>query len=98
MLTNVVISHYKSHILDNHIARTWRMSTLLGNYVSSVPAQQRIDKNWYLGSADAIYQNLHLLDDERPDIVVVVGAVHVYRMDFSQMVEIGRASWRDWSA
>lgn len=83
----VVMTQYKSHSLDNHIARTWRMSTLLGNYVSSVPAQQRIDKNWYLGSADAIYQNLHLLDDERPDIVVVVGADHVYRMDFSQMVD-----------
>jgi len=83
----VVMTQYKSHSLDNHIARTWRMSTLLGNYVSTVPAQQRIDKNWYQGSADAIYQNLHLLDDERPDIVVVVGADHVYRMDFSQMVD-----------
>ena len=82
----VVLTQYKSHSLDRHIAKTWRMSSLLGNYVAPVPAQQRVGKNWFLGSADAIYQSLNLLDDERPDIVVVVGADHVYRMDFSQMV------------
>lgn len=82
----VVLTQYKSHSLDRHIARTWDMSRMLGNYVAPVPAQQRMGKNWYLGSADAIYQSLNLLEDERPDIVVVVGADHVYRMDFSQMV------------
>lgn len=82
----VVLTQYKSHSLDRHIAKTWRMSSLLGNYVAPVPAQQRVGKNWFLGSADAIYQSLNILDDERPDIVVVVGADHVYRMDFSQMV------------
>lgn len=88
----VVLTQYKSHSLDRHVAKTWRMSTLLGNYVVPVPAQQRMGKNWYLGSADAIYQSLNLLDDERPDIVVVVGADHVYRMDFSQMVDAHIAS------
>ncbi|MFP3713908.1 glucose-1-phosphate adenylyltransferase [Puerhibacterium sp. TATVAM-FAB25] len=83
----VVLTQYKSHSLDRHISKTWRMSPLLGNYVSTVPAQQRVGKHWYLGSADAIYQCLNIIDDERPDIVVVVGADHVYRMDFSQMVE-----------
>ncbi|PZR52517.1 glucose-1-phosphate adenylyltransferase [Xylanimonas oleitrophica] len=83
----VVLTQYKSHSLDRHISKTWRMSPLLGNYVSSVPAQQRVGKHWYLGSADAIYQCLNIIEDERPDIVVVVGADHVYRMDFSQMVE-----------
>src|SRR3954471_10783874 len=83
----VVLTQYKSHSLDRHISTTWRMSTLLGNYVAPVPAQQRVGKHWYLGSADAIFQSLNLLGDERPDIVVVVGADHVYRMDFSQMVE-----------
>jgi glucose-1-phosphate adenylyltransferase len=63
------------------------MSTMLGNYVTPVPAQQRVGKHWYLGSADAIYQSLNLIRDEKPDIVVVVGADHVYRMDFSQMVQ-----------
>jgi glucose-1-phosphate adenylyltransferase len=83
----VVLTQYKSHSLDRHITTTWRMSTLLGNHVTPVPAQQRVGKRWYLGSADAIFQSLNLLNDERPDIVVVVGADHVYRMDFSQMVE-----------
>ncbi len=82
----VVLTQYKSHSLDRHVTQTWRMSTMLGNYVTPVPAQQRLGKNWYLGSADAIYQSLNLIRDERPDIVVVVGADHVYRMDFSQMV------------
>lgn len=83
----VVLTQYKSHSLDRHVAKTWRMSTLLGNYVAPVPAQQRVGKHWYLGSADAIYQCLNIIEDERPDIVVVVGADHVYRMDFSQMVD-----------
>ncbi len=83
----VVLTQYKSHSLDKHVTKTWRMSTMLGNYVAPVPAQQRVDKNWYLGSADAIFQSLNLLEDEKPEIVVVVGADHVYRMDFSQMVQ-----------
>ena len=83
----VVLTQYKSHSLDRHVTQTWRMSTMLGNYVAPVPAQQRVGKHWYLGSADAIFQSLTLLRDEQPDIVVVVGADHVYRMDFSQMVD-----------
>jgi len=88
----VVLTQYKSHSLDRHISSTWRMSTLLGNYVTPVPAQQRVGKRWYLGSADAIFQSLNLFRDERPDVVVVVGADHVYRMDFSQMVDAHIAS------
>jgi glucose-1-phosphate adenylyltransferase len=83
----VVLTQYKSHSLDRHVTQTWRMSTLLGNYVTPVPAQQRLGKHWYLGSGDAIFQSLNLMRDEQPDIVVVVGADHVYRMDFSQVVE-----------
>jgi len=82
----IVLTQYKSHSLDRHIARTWRMSPLLGNYVAPVPAQQRRGKHWYLGSADAIYQCQNIIEDESPDLVVIVGADHVYRMDFSQMV------------
>ncbi|MCI5825416.1 MAG: glucose-1-phosphate adenylyltransferase [Arcanobacterium sp.] len=83
----VVLTQYKSHSLDRHISRTWRMSNLLGNYITPVPAQQRVGKNWYLGSADAIYQSLNIVYDEQPDIVVITGADNIYRMDFSQMVE-----------
>ncbi|MEO5609691.1 MAG: glucose-1-phosphate adenylyltransferase [Ornithinibacter sp.] len=83
----VVLTQYKSHSLDRHVTKTWRMSTLLGNYVAPIPAQQRIDKSWFAGSADAIYQSMNVITEEKPDIVVVVGADHVYRMDFSQMVD-----------
>lgn len=83
----VVLTQYKSHSLDRHITKTWRMSTLLGNYVTPVPAQQRRGPHWYLGSADAIYQSLNIVDDERPEYIVIVGADNIYRMDFSQMVD-----------
>jgi glucose-1-phosphate adenylyltransferase len=83
----VVLTQYKSHSLDRHMSQTWRLPAILGSYVSSVPAQQRRGKHWFSGSADAIYQSLNLIQDEKPDIVVVVGADHVYRMDFSQMIE-----------
>ena len=82
-----VLTQYKSHSLDRHISVTWRMSTLLGNYVTPVPAQQRLGKQWFLGSADAIFQSMNLIRDEQPDIIVVFGADHVYRMDASQMVD-----------
>jgi glucose-1-phosphate adenylyltransferase len=82
-----VLTQYKSHSLDRHITQTWRMSQLLGNYVTPVPAQQRLGPRWYTGSADAIFQSLNLIYDERPEVVVVFGADHVYRMDPGQMVE-----------
>ncbi len=81
-----VLTQYKSHSLDRHVSTTWRMSDLLGNYVTPVPAQQRLGPQWYTGSADAIYQSMNLINDENPDLVVVVGADHVYRMDPRQMI------------
>jgi len=81
-----VLTQYKSHSLDRHISTTWRMSDLLGNYVTPVPAQQRLGPQWYTGSADAIFQSMNLINDENPDLVVVVGADHVYRMDPRQMI------------
>ena len=83
----VVLTQYKSHSLDRHISQTWRFSTLLGSYVTPVPAQMRRGPFWFAGSADAIYQNLNLISDENPDIVCVFGADHIYRMDPRQMVE-----------
>ncbi len=77
----VVLTQYKSHSLDRHIAQTWRLSPLLGNYVTPVPAQQRLGPHWFAGSADALFQNLNLIYDERPDYICVFGADHVYRMD-----------------
>jgi glucose-1-phosphate adenylyltransferase len=83
----VVLTQYKSHSLDRHVSQTWRLDGITSSYVASVPAQQRLGKRWFAGSADAILQSLNLLRDERPDIVVVVGADHVYRMDFAQMID-----------
>jgi glucose-1-phosphate adenylyltransferase len=88
----VVLTQYKSHSLDRHVSTTWRLSGMLGAYVASVPAQQRLGKRWFSGSADAILQSLNLLRDEKPDIVVVVGADHVYRMDFMAMIDAHVAS------
>jgi glucose-1-phosphate adenylyltransferase len=82
-----VLTQYKSHSLDRHISTTWQLSELLGNYVTPVPAQQRLGPRWQTGSADAIYQSLNLIFDDRPDLVAVFGADHVYRMDPAQMVE-----------
>jgi glucose-1-phosphate adenylyltransferase len=82
----VVLTQYKSHSLDRHITKTWRLSTLLGNYVTPVPAQQRLGPQWFRGSADAIHQSMNLIADERPDHVVVFGADNIYRMDPEQMV------------
>ncbi|HMQ66417.1 MAG TPA: glucose-1-phosphate adenylyltransferase [Arachnia sp.] len=82
-----VLTQYKSHSLDRHISKTWRFSTMLGNYVAPVPAQQRLGPRWYQGSADAIYQSLNLIRDAKPDYIVVFGADNIYRMDISQMLD-----------
>jgi glucose-1-phosphate adenylyltransferase len=81
-----VLTQYKSHSLDRHIATSWRLSPILGNYVTPVPAQMRRGPRWFAGSADAIYQNMNLISDERPDYICVFGADHIYRMDPRQMV------------
>jgi glucose-1-phosphate adenylyltransferase len=83
----VILTQYKSHSMDVHLARAWRMNALLGNFVAPVPAQMRAGKRWFLGSADAIYQNLNIIHDEHPDYVFVFGADHIYSFDPSQMLE-----------
>ncbi|MEM8925833.1 MAG: glucose-1-phosphate adenylyltransferase [Actinomycetota bacterium] len=83
----VVLTQYKSHSLDVHISMTWQLSSILGNYVTTVPAQMRRGPRWYLGSADALVQNMNLVDSERPEHVIVFGADHIYRFDPRQMLE-----------
>ncbi|MCX6404039.1 MAG: glucose-1-phosphate adenylyltransferase [Actinobacteria bacterium] len=87
-----VLTQYKSHSLDRHITTSWQVGTLLGDFVTSVPAQQRLGPRWYTGSADAIFQSLNLVYDSLPDYILVFGADHVYRMDASQMLEAHIAS------
>lgn len=82
----VVLTQYKSHSLDRHLAHAWRLPAMTGEYVLPVPAQMRNGPHWFSGSADAIYQNLNVLRDERPDYVCVFSADHVYRIDPEQMI------------
>jgi glucose-1-phosphate adenylyltransferase len=82
-----VLTQYKSDSLNTHLSRGWRLSSLLGQFVEAVPAQQRTGPEWYRGSADAIYQNLNLVTDEAPEYVFVFGADHIYRMDTRQMLD-----------
>ena len=82
-----MLTQYKSHSLNKHITTTWRLSSLLDNYVTPVPAQQRLGPRWQAGSADAMTESLNLIHADRPDVIVVVGADHVYRMDPRQLIE-----------
>jgi glucose-1-phosphate adenylyltransferase len=82
-----VLTQYKSHSLDRHISTTWRLSSLTNEYVTTVPAQQRLGPRWYQGSADAIHQSLNLVYDEQPAYIAVFGADNIYRMDPRQMID-----------
>src|SRR5512141_821587 len=82
-----VLVQYKSESLNTHIQRAWRLTALLGQYVEIVPAQMRVGKKWFAGSADAIYQNLNIITDEEPDYCFVFGADNIYRMDIRQMLD-----------
>ena len=90
-----VLTQYKSDSLNNHIARAWRMSSFLGHFVDSVPAQMRTGGDWYKGSVDAIYQNLNIITDEEPEAIFVFGADHVYKMDVRQMYDFHRQNKAD---
>jgi glucose-1-phosphate adenylyltransferase len=85
-----VLTQYKSHSLDRHISQTWSLSPMLGNYVTTVPAQMRVGPRWFLGSADAVFQNLNLIGDAKPDHIFLFGADHIYRMDPRQMLDFHR--------
>src|SRR3954470_17405057 len=81
-----VLTQYKSASLEEHIARAWRLSPMLDNFIETVPAQQRTGKSWFKGSADAVFQTLHVITDESPEHVFIFGGDHVYKMDMRQMM------------
>jgi glucose-1-phosphate adenylyltransferase len=81
-----VLIQYKSHSLDRHIRTGWNiMNAELGEYIASIPPQQRISEEWYQGTADAVYQNLFLLDTEQPDYVLILAGDHIYKMNYMEM-------------
>jgi glucose-1-phosphate adenylyltransferase len=81
-----VVTQYKSASLEEHIARAWHLSPMLDNFIETIPAQQRTGKDWFKGSADAVYQTQHIITDETPDHVCIFGGDHVYKMDVRQML------------
>ena len=85
----LLLTQYKAMSLDRHINNGWRRFFCggLGEFIDAVPPQQRIDEQWYQGTADAVYQNIYALEQERPDIVLVLSGDHIYKMDYSAMVD-----------
>ena len=82
-----VLTQYKSHSLIRHVQRAWSfMRYEVGEFVELLPAQQRVDKDWYQGTADALYQNLDIMRRHTPEYVLVLGGDHIYSMDYSKML------------
>ena len=87
-----VLVQYKSHSLAQHIRTAWDIvHRELGEFIDVVPPQMRVSDNWYLGTADAIYQNLFLLEDAQPRDVLILSGDHIYKMNYQRMVHDHRA-------
>src|SRR5690554_6688346 len=84
---NKVLTQFKSDSLNKHISTAWSLNSSLEQYVYLVPAQMRTGEDWYRGTSDAIFQNINLITDERPDLVAIFGGDHIYKMDINQMVD-----------
>ncbi len=84
----LILTQYKAMSLDRHISMGWSryFCRELGEYAAAVPPQQRIDENWYQGTADAVYQNIFAIEKEQPDTVVILAGDHIYKMDYGRMV------------
>src|SRR6185503_1284607 len=81
-----VLIQYKSHSLDRHIRTGWDVyNAELGEFIASIPPQQRISEEWYRGTSDAVYQNLFLLDTDQPEYVLVLAGDHIYKMNYMEM-------------
>jgi glucose-1-phosphate adenylyltransferase len=83
-----LITQYKSQSLDTHIREGWSfLNGELGEFIYSIPPQFRTANHWYQGTADAVFQNLHILQDERPDYVIILSGDHIYKMDYLKMLQ-----------
>ncbi len=83
-----ILTQYKSISLNRHVALGWNIfSSHLGEFISLIPAQQRLDESWYQGTADAIFQNIYTLQEDQPDIVLILSGDHVYKMDYRRMID-----------
>jgi glucose-1-phosphate adenylyltransferase len=88
----LLLTQYKAMSLDRHINLGWRkyLCRELGEFIDVVPPQQRIDENWYQGTADAVYQNIYTIEKERPEYIVVLAGDHIYKMDYLSLVRFHR--------
>lgn len=82
-----VLTQFKSQSLNIHLRKAWRLSGLSNRFIEAIPAQQRVNKNWYSGTADAIFQNAGFIEKNEPDHVCIFGSDHIYKMDVQQMVD-----------
>lgn len=83
-----VLTQYKSLSLHRHLTLGWNLfSAELGEYILTIPAQQRIGEDWYRGTADAVYQNVYMIEREAPPYLLILSGDHVYKMDYSEMYE-----------
>ena len=83
-----VLTQYKSASLTRHIKLGWNLfSSELGEYIFTLPPQRRIDSRWYEGTADAIYQNTYIFDDEKPERVLILSGDHIYKMNYADMID-----------
>jgi glucose-1-phosphate adenylyltransferase len=87
----LVLVQYKSHSLARHIRRAWNiMHPELGEFIDVVPPQQRVDNNWYLGTANALFQNMYMIDQVSPREVLVLSGDHIYKMNYKKMINMHR--------
>lgn len=81
-----VLTQYRSLSLDRHIRVGWNIfDPQIGNFIDTIPAQQRVGESWYKGTADAIYQNLNVINDDNPEYVLILAGDHIYKMDYRNM-------------
>ncbi|HOC02037.1 MAG TPA: glucose-1-phosphate adenylyltransferase [Candidatus Ratteibacteria bacterium] len=91
-----VLIQYKSYSLQRHIREGWNIfSRELGEFVDVVPAQMRIGTDWYLGTADSVFQNIYFLNQEKPDMVLILSGDHVYKMDYRRIIEFHKKNNAD---
>jgi glucose-1-phosphate adenylyltransferase len=84
-----IATQYKAQSLNRHVRLGWSVvNTELGEFVEILPPQKRVGENWYLGTADAVYQNLYLLEREGPRWVIVLSGDHIYKMDYGKMLDV----------
>jgi glucose-1-phosphate adenylyltransferase len=95
----LVLTQYKAMSLDRHITLGWRnyLCRELGEFIDVVPPQQRVDEQWYQGTADAVYQNIYTLEKERPEYVVILAGDHIYKMDYGKLVAFHQEKGADLS-